>query len=97
MSNEATRRAVDAAIVPLVASLAPWGVHAGHWLPGRGGHPVLWLRTRTEAEAEALQGQVWLTAQVQVVLQRVGVPPQDVARVGLEFSSGQGEARLFEE
>jgi hypothetical protein len=97
MTSEATRRAVDAAIVPLVASLGPWGVHEGHWLPGRDGHPVLWFRTRTEAEARALQGQVWLVAQVQVVLQRVGVPPTDVARVGLQFSSGQAEARLFEE
>ena len=54
MGSDATRRAVDAAIVPLVASLGPWGVEEGHWLPGRGGQPVVWLRVRTEAQARAM-------------------------------------------
>ena len=32
MTDEATGKAVDAALVPIVASLGPWGVEEAHWL-----------------------------------------------------------------
>lgn len=41
MSEDQLRRAVDAAMLPIVASLAPAGVVAAHWLPDRAGDPVV--------------------------------------------------------
>jgi len=97
MNDEALRRSVDAAILPLLLSLGPWGVEEGHWLPDRLGRPVLWLRTRTEIERVALEAQVWLVPQVAVLLARVGVPPTEVSRMRLEFTSREAENRLFDE
>ncbi|MEO5853616.1 MAG: hypothetical protein ABIQ15_13990 [Nocardioides sp.] len=97
MGDEALRRSVDAAILPLLVSLGPWGVEEGHWLPDRDGKPVLWLRTRTEIQRVALEAQVWLPPQVAVLLARVGVPPVEVSRMRLEFTSGEAQDRLFDE
>jgi hypothetical protein len=88
---------VDAALVPVVAALAGWGVEEAHWLPDRDGAPVIWLRTRTRAQRTALQSQVWLVPQVQVTLTRLGVAHGDVWSLRVELTSAQDEAALFEE
>ena len=91
------RKAVDAAILPLLVSLGPYGVEEGHWLPDRDGDPVVWLRTGSEIERVQLEAQVWLRAQVQVILARLGVPPSKVSSLRLEITSREREARLFDE
>ncbi|MCW2757689.1 MAG: hypothetical protein JWO46_1435 [Nocardioidaceae bacterium] len=93
-SEDAVRRSVDASFTPLVASLGPWGVVDGHWLPDRDGEPVVWIRTRTEIERVALQAQGWLLPQVQVILTRVGVPHSTVWNVRLAFTSVEAEDEL---
>ena len=92
-----TQRAVDAAILPLVASLAPWGVESGHWLPSPDGEPVVWLRTRTEIQRVALQSQSWVLPHLRMILMRLQIPPDRLMRTRLEISSLEGESRLFEE
>lgn len=87
---------MDAAMVPMVAALAPWGVRDGHWLPDSQGRPVVWLRTATEAERTTLGRQGWLLAQVQVSLTRLGVPHEVVWQLRLETTSVEAERRLFE-
>lgn len=84
-------------MVPMVASFGPWGVVEGHWLPDRDGAPVVWLRTRTEIERVALQSQAWMLPQVQVILARLGVPPQRVLALRLEVTSTEAQTRLFDE
>ncbi len=97
MSSDRQGRAVDAAILPIVAALAPWGVEEGHWLPDRDGAPVIWLRVRTEAQQAALLSQAWVLAQVQVTLTRLDVPHDVVWSLRLEITSAEAEARLFDE
>jgi hypothetical protein len=97
VGEEALRKAVEAAILPLCASLAPYGVEAGHWLPDRQGDPVVWLSTGTEIQRVELEAQVWLLPQVRVILARVGVPPPKVTSLRLEITSREREARLFDE
>jgi hypothetical protein len=89
--------AVDAALVPLVASLGPWGVEEAHWLPDREGSPVVWVRVRTAQQRVALESQAWLVAQLHVTLARVGVPHQVVRSARVLVSSAEDEAQLFEE
>lgn len=84
-------------MVPIVASLAPWGVLEGHWLPDRAGDPVVWIRVGTEIERVLLEAQVWLLPQVRILLARVGLPPQQVMSSRLEVTSTEAQARLFEE
>ena len=88
---------MDAALVPMIASLGAWGVEEGHWLPDRSGVPVIWLRTRTLAQAGALEKQVWLLPQVQVTLTRFGVPHDIVWTMRVEITSTEAEDRLFRE
>ncbi len=95
MVDEAVGKAVQAALTPLVASLAAWGVGEAHWLPDRQGAPVIWLRTRTTRQADALSSQVWLEPQVQVTLTRLGVPHDLVWRIRIEVTSAQAEDQLF--
>ncbi len=90
-------RAVDQALVPLVAALAPWGVEEAHWLPDRAGAPVVWVRVRTSEQRATLEGQAWLVAQLHVTLARLGVPHEAVRTARIEVSAAQDEARLFEE
>lgn len=90
-------RAVQAAIVPIVAALGAWGVDEGYWLPGPNGQPVIWLRTRSAAQRAALERQVWLTSQVQITLTRLGVAHDVVRRVRIELTSQEDENRLFAE
>jgi len=91
------RRAADAAIVPLVASLAPWGVKEAHWLPDRDGVPVIWVRVGTELQRVALEAQSWLLPQMHVILARMGMPSEEVMGSRLEVTSAEAETRLFEE
>ncbi len=91
------QRAADAAIAPIVASLGPWGVQDAHWLPDRGGHPVMWVRVGTEIQRVSLEAQVWLLPQVRILLARVGMPPEQVMGSRLEVTSAEAEGRLFEE
>lgn len=95
MDSERVGRAVDQALLPIVASLGSWGVVDGHWLPDRDGRPVVWLRTRSEAQRRALSGQVWLLPQVQVTLTRLGVPHEVVWPLRLELTSDEAERRLL--
>lgn len=84
-------------MLPLVSSLGAWGVDEGHWLPDAQGAPVIWLRTRTRRQRAALQGQVWLVAQVQVTLTRLSVPHEVVWPIRVEVTSAEDEDRLFAE
>lgn len=95
MERTAIASAVDAAIVPLVASLGAWGVESGHHLPDRGGAPVLWLCTRTDAQGRVLERQGWLLPQVQVMLTWFGVPYDVVRQVRVVLTSLESEARLL--
>ncbi|CUR58556.1 hypothetical protein NOCA2500029 [metagenome] len=97
VTGDGVSRSVDAALVPMVASLGAWGVEAGHWLPDRAGAPVIWLRTRTLAQSTALQSQVWLVPQVQVTLTRFGVPHDIVWSMRVEVTSTEAEDQLFRE
>jgi hypothetical protein len=54
VEDKQLRRSGDAAMVPIVASLAPPGVLEAHWLPDRAGDPVVWIRVRGEAEHRLL-------------------------------------------
>jgi hypothetical protein len=91
------RRSVDGAITPLVASLGGWGVVEGHWLPAPNDLPVLWLCTATEEQRRSLDGAPWLSAQVAILLLRLGIPPGMTDQVRIEVSSRERESRLFEE
>ncbi len=95
MDTERVGRKVDEALVPIIASLGSWGVADGHWLPDRHGHPVVWLRTRSEAQRQALAGQVWLLPQVQITLTRLGVPHDVVWQLRLELTSHEAERDLL--
>jgi hypothetical protein len=90
-------KGVDAALVPLVASLAAWGVEEAHWLPDHEGSPVIWVRVRTAKQRLALESQPWLVAQLQVTLARVGVPHEEARSARVLVSSAEDEALLFEE
>lgn len=96
MTDDALRKAVDAALLPMVASIGPWGVVDAHWLPDREGQPVIWLRTRTEIERVALQAQPWVLTQVQIMMTRLSVPYSAVSRAGLEVTSLEAEAQLLD-
>lgn len=97
MESERLRKAVDAALVPVVASLGAWGVRDAHWLPDRDGYPVVWLRTRARTEADALRGQTFLLPQLQVTLSRLEVPHSMLKRLRIEVTSLADEDRLFGE
>ncbi|MCW2735531.1 hypothetical protein [Nocardioides sp.] len=97
MNEDQLRRAADAAMLPIVASLAPAGVLEAHWLPDRGGDPVVWIRVETEAARVAVQSYSWVLPQVQVILSRLGLAPEKVLALRLEVTSGEAEDRLFEE
>lgn len=90
-------RAVDVALPGLVASLASWGVVAGHWLPDTDGVPALWLTTRTEAQRGALEAASWLPHQVRLLLMRAQIPHEETRRLRLLLGSEEGERRLLEE
>lgn len=95
--DDSLRRSANAAITPLLASLASWGIVEGHWLPDRDGVPRLWLRTVTEKQRLALKDQVWLPPMVHVLLLRVGVEPTMAGKMVLELASLEADQRLFEE
>ena len=57
----------------------------------------MWLRTRTRAQRRALEKQVWLQAQVQTILTRLGVAHETVWKARLELTSAEDEAELLEE
>lgn len=97
MSDDQLRRAADAAMVPIVASLAPAGVLSAHWLPDRAGDPVVWIRVSTEAGRAAVESYTWVLPQVQIILARVGLAPEKVLALRLEVTSGEAEDRLFAE
>lgn len=97
VDETAQRRAIDQALLPMVASIGAWGVVDAHWLPGPDGHPVVWLRTRTEIERVALEAQSWVEAQVRIILTRLSVDYATVARTRIEVTSLKRQRRLFEE
>ncbi|CAM3738297.1 hypothetical protein NOZE110980_13025 [Nocardioides zeicaulis] len=97
VGEEQVRRAADAAMLPLRASLAPAGVTEVHWLPDGDGNPVVWVRVATEAGRVAVESYPWVLPQVQAVLSRVGLSPEKVLALRLEVTSAEAEDRLFEE
>ncbi len=96
MSDEQQRKAVDAAMLPIVASLGAVGVLEAHWLPDRDGDPVVWIRVRTEAGRVAVQSYPWVLPQVQVMLSRLGLSGEKVMALRLEVTSVEAEDRLFD-
>ena len=96
MGEEQLRASVDAALLPIVASLGAVGVMSAHWLPDRAGEPVVWLRVQDEASRVAVQSYAWVLPQVQIILTRLAVPPEMVMRLRIEVTSAEAEDRLFE-
>lgn len=96
MGEEQLRQAVDAAMLPIVASLAPAGVLEAHWMPDRGGSPVVWVRVATEAGRVAVESYPWVLPQVQVMLSRLGLSGEKVMALRLEVTSVEAEDRLFD-
>ena len=94
--DEATDRAVDAALVPIRASLAAWGVVEVHWLPDRDASPVIWLRTHSRAQRAALESQPWLSAQLGMTLSRLGVPYHLVRALRIEVTSTEDQVNLLD-
>ncbi len=97
MNDDRLRGAVDAAMLPIVASLGPAGVLEAHWLPDRAGDPVVWIRVETEAGRVAVESYSWVRPQVQVILARLGLSPEKVLALRLEVTSGEAEDQLFDE
>lgn len=96
MDDEHERRAVDAAMLPIVASLGAVGVLEAHWLPDRSGDPVVWIRVQTEAGRVAVQSYPWVLPQVQVMLSRLGLSGEKVMALRLEVTSVEAQDRLFD-
>ena len=94
--SDQQRRSVDAAMLPIVASLAPAGVLAAHWLPDRDGSPVVWIQVRRESDRVAVESFSWVLPQVQIILTRQGVHPDTVLALRMEVTSGEAQDRLFE-
>lgn len=84
-------------MLPIVASLAPSGVVGAHWLPDRAGDPVVWIRVQSEAGRVAVESYSWVLPQVQVILSRLGLPPEKVQALRLEVTSAEAECQLFSE
>lgn len=84
-------------MLPIVASLAPAGVLAAHWLPDRSGDPVVWIQVQTEAGRVAVQSYSWVRPQVQVILTRLGLSPEKVLALRIEVTSTEAETGLFAE
>jgi hypothetical protein len=88
-------RGVESAMTGLIASLASWGVVAGHWLPDRDGLPALWVTTQTEAQRRALERAPWLEAQVAILLTRAEVPYEVLKRIRVLVDSEEGHRLLL--
>ena len=82
-------------MLPIVTSLAPAGVTGAHWLPDRTGDPVVWIRVQSEAGRVAVESYSWVLPQVQVILSRLGLPPDKVIALRLEVTSAEAEDHLF--
>ena len=95
MTDDELRRAADAAMLPIVTSLAPAGVTSAHWLPDRTGDPVVWIRVQSEAGRVAVESYSWVLPQVQVMLSRLGLPPDKVMALRVEVTSAEAEDHLF--
>jgi len=96
MDDEQQRKAVDAAMLPIVASLGAAGVIEAHWLPDRDGDPVVWIRVQSEAGRVAVESYPWVLPQVQVVLSRLGLSGDRVMALRMEVTSVEAEDRLFD-
>jgi hypothetical protein len=96
MGDEQQRKAVDAAMLPIVASLGAVGVLDAHWLPDQDGGPVVWIRVQSEAARVAVQSYPWVLPQVQIILTRLGLSGDRVMALRLEVTSAEAEDRLFE-
>ena len=95
MTDDELRRAADAAMLPIVTSLAPAGVIGAHWLPDRAGDPVVWILVQSEAGRVAVESYSWVLPQVQVILARLGLPSEKVMALRLEVTSVEAEDHLF--
>ena len=84
-------------MLPIVTSLAPAGVIGAHWLPDRAGDPVVWIRVQNEASRVAVESYSWVLPQVQVILSRLGLPPEKVLALRLEVTSAEAEDHLFDD
>jgi hypothetical protein len=95
VTDDELRRAADAAMLPIVTSLAPAGVTGAHWLPDRAGDPVVWIQVQSEAGRVAVESYSWVLPQVQAILSRLGLPPDKVMALRLEVTSAEAEDHLF--
>ena len=95
MAPDAFDKQLEAALLPMVASLGGSGVESAHWLPDRDGRPVVWLRTHTRAQREWLERQAWVLPQVQIIMTRLNVPHSSVWGLRLEITSAEDEDRLL--
>ena len=89
MTPDVLRRSVEAAILPMCAAFGPTGIEGGRFLADHPGGPVLRLRTGTEIERVALQSQVWMLPQVHILLLRLGLSANEIARIRLDFDSAE--------
>ncbi|RLV47529.1 hypothetical protein D9V37_15225 [Nocardioides mangrovicus] len=92
VGSEGIDPAWEAAITPIVASLAPWGVVGGFVEVDASGSPVLWLRATTEIGRVELQAQAFLLPQVQIILTRLGLPYAMVRDLRLAMTSVEAES-----
>ncbi|MDR7255432.1 hypothetical protein J2X46_004439 [Nocardioides sp. BE266] len=97
MDDAQLKRAADAAMLPIVASLGAVGVIGAHWLPDREGNPVVWIQVQSEAGRVAVQSYSWVLPQVQAMLMRLNLAPELVLALRLEVTSVEAEDRLFDE
>jgi len=95
MTDPQVARAADIALPLIQTSTASWGVRTCHWLPERDGRPALWLTTGTEAQRLALEGQVWLSSQVTMMLTRQGMPYDAMRGLRVFVDSLEGQRRLL--
>jgi hypothetical protein len=97
MTRARLARSLDAAILPVVNTLRPWGVTDGHCFPGYDGAAVVWLRTDTEAQRADLEEQPWVFTWLQVALAQRCLPHDIAWLLRLEITSQEGEDRLYAE
>ena len=93
--DPAEARKVDVALPTIVASTAPWGVRACHWLPDIEGGPAVWLTVATDLEKDQLERAAWLASQVTMMLTRQSVSYDVTRRLRVFVDSLEGQSRLL--
>jgi hypothetical protein len=55
----------------------------------------VWIRVQSEAGRVAVESYSWVLPQVQVILSRLGLPPEKVMGLRIEVTSAEAEDHLF--